>query len=1297
MVMLERKANMIRRSKWPGAALSPYLAFLALDIWSLRNVLMTPGIIGHSWDWGIPAFTDQSIVQALSTFWSWDDLFGGGSFNPLKSLFNYFIDFPLSTWGGEIHSKLLVVLLLWGSATGMYILVRRGLRLNPFWSTVAGVLYMLSPITYSRLISGYLNLIVAQALLPILILLCIHILQAGGRGSLSLAWKVVAAGIILGVCQATHSSIFILAPFIVAVFLGLGINRANARRTVLSAVAVFIIGLLINISWITSFGISYLSSGALFHGGGSEKPTDQITLASVTDWRQGLLDSTSQPLSDAIRLNAANGVATEIEYPIPDSLANMWLFVSFLFSLIVFALLLVKQQLTPVVLAFFILGIVGVAMVSGTRTVVGYSVFQSLRIFAPPAWAEFGNTTRAFPLVVLSYSVLVPLMLEHLSGWLINWISLTHSAILRNGFVVVAGVLLCGAVAVWSVPFLSGDITRSTDKVIGLHQYSVQPSDLALYDFLRSNPNDSRATVIPPPGIWGVTDYGWVWEAGNVPPRPKFLAPTYNSGAWRAASDFSVYTPNSRAGKLLGLAAVDRIIFPFARNFDASTRAKYNAVLTAQSDFKQATIPLTGTMVLDNLASLPRIYAATNSTMILGSSDLLPPLSTTAYVDGKPALFFSTQEPTQDLETIASHVSRIIVPFQTYTITASPLITSPVGFAYRPVSIDTRPVHKVNDSVTHIASFPDTSAVSEGTFSVTESSKYVIHVSAYTPASNRVVMEAPAVALVEDYVSEVPTEANWKVEPVPAITDPYKWDTTTLFDKHVTDQGILEVRAALDPANENPRVDFTIAVNPFDLNDFPVLHVAMQAQDPAVQLIELHLGLDWNGDGVADDDWTLPIAPGSELKSIQLPIRDYVRQAFPGKSQYNVVSIMVRLTRRPKIDLQRVHPGLYSFGLTEISFHASNQVDEKGIHVFPADAPSVESTQNPVASDASRVFHQEGLAFTYPTGDNDTMVALQRALPPVSTDGSSIYKITYQADGPATFVLDLQIIGIDANGTRQQIHLGTRWLGPFSDGTIVFNAPQLSLSQPQVMVTLDKLVGSIEPRDSSIILSQFQVSRQVLVPYKEAHPDSPFVSIDGLSIALVPMPPSGGQSGTWFTSRPIDLAAGNHSIRTGYRDSTTPYRVGFVEVTPDQASVPMASSISPTISYRQINPTRYLVHVKNATTPFFLVFSESFHTGWQAFLQEASNTGGSTWYEQSALLSWMWDGGKRTEIANHELVNGYANSWYVQKKGSYDLVLEFAPQRSYEAGVLISIITPVVCFIFLAVFWLERRRVRGAR
>lgn len=1297
--MSDRKSSVVRQLTRLGIGVLPYLVSLALAVWSLRNVLATPGTIGHSWDWGDPAFPDQNLAPAQSFFWSWDDLIGGGNFNPLKSLYYVLMVFPLGNFGGEIQTKSLVVLLLWASAIGMYLLARKGLRLKMLWSTVAAVLYMLSPMTYSRLIAGYLALILAQALLPILVLLCLQIPQAAERGSLSLAWKTVAAGVLLGVNQAAHSSVFILAPLSVAVVFGLGLTRANVRKVLASGVIVFLLGLLLNISWITSFGVNYLSAGALFHGGGSEKPTDQITLASVTDWRQGVLDLVSQPMYESIRLNGANGVATEIEYPIPDSFASTWLFVSFVLPASVFALLLIRRELTPPILSLFVMGLFGVATVSGSRTILGESIFQFFRTFIPPAWAEFATTTRAFPLVALSYCALAPLALQHFSRRLFDWMnSIVLPVLARNVVVVALGMLLFAALAIWSVPFLSGDITRNTDKAIGLHFYTVQPEDRALYEFLRANPNQSRMTLIPPPGIWGVTDYGWVWGIGDLPPRPKFLAPSFNSAAWRSASDFSAYSPGSRAGKMLGLAAVEYVVFPFARLFDAATRPTYDAVLAAQPDLKPRATPFTQTAIFENQSYLPRVYAATAPTVVLGSSDLLAPLSTTPYFGKNPAIFFSTQQAMQDLDAVASHSPQFIAPFQTTTVTPSALITSSLGFAYRPVSIETRQIPGLSDPVTRLVSFGDTAVASTGTFSVSRGLDYVVRASAYAPTGKQIASGQPAFSELQDVLDETPTYSTWtKSSDASAGSENYSWATNTLFDTRAVEQGGLEIRAILgDPAVTVPYVELTRPIQPFTLEDYPILQVESQAQDPAVQFVEVHLGMDWNGDGVADTDWIIPIVPSAELKPSQIAVKDAAKLEFPDKPAYRVVSVTIRLTKRPKVDPQRVQPGLYSFGLKEISFRANSQPDSKANSFLPAEASTGALSAKSSESSVAIASTSDGLSLTFPVGDRETGLTLERSLPDVNTQDAPVFSVAYQVDGAATFNVDFRLSGLDAHGVSQVESLGTRQVAPFSRGTLVFTAPaQSALRAVRAEVAVSKLIGPPELRASIVTLTTFRVSRQTLVPYKDAQPPAPIVSIDGKRIALSPMPASEERTGIWFTSEAVSLGEGNHSIFAGYDDPSTPYRVGVVEIAPASAQ-PAAPVDAPAITFRQVNPTRYLVRVDNATAPFFLVFSEAYHAGWLAYLQDGRDRNDATWYEQSALLSWLLDGGRRTEIPEHALVNGYANSWYIDRIGSYNIVLEFSPQRLYEAGVFVSISTPIVCFLLLGIFWLKRRgSVRG--
>jgi len=99
---------------------------------------------------------------------------------------------------------------------------------------------------------------------------------------------------------------------------------------------------------------------------------------------------------------------------------------------------------------------------------------------------------------------------------------------------------------------------------------------------------------------------------------------------------------------------------------------------------------------------------------------------------------------------------------------------------------------------------------------------------------------------------------------------------------------------------------------------------------------------------------------------------------------------------------------------------------------------------------------------------------------------------------------------------------------------------------------------------------------------------------------------------------------------------------------------------APTVTYEKINPTKYIVHV-NASKPFFLVFSESYHKDWIAYVN-----------------------GQQIPGTYHFMANGYANAWYINKTGTYTITLEFWPQRLFYIGSVISITTFILCVLYIS-------------
>lgn len=222
------------------------------------------------------------------------------------------------------------------------------------------------------------------------------------------------------------------------------------------------------------------------------------------------------------------------------------------------------------------------------------------------------------------------------------------------------------------------------------------------------------------------------------------------------------------------------------------------------------------------------------------------------------------------------------------------------------------------------------------------------------------------------------------------------------------------------------------------------------------------------------------------------------------------------------------------------------------------------------------------------------------------------------------------------------------------------------------------------------------------------------------------------EENNWVEFNNIRLEEGEHSLKVLENDK---FKVEMVEIKPISSisSIGFISSKErqepPKIEFKKINPTRYVVNVKGAKNPFTLVFSESFHEGWKAYIRNKQEVRGGRleardWGQKAASnlkplssnnepWSALWtawkDKGKRIEIKDHFVVNGYANGWIVpieqmlEVRGqrlegekripeNFEIVLEFKPQRLFEVGVIISATTLLGCIGYIGYDFSRRRK-----
>jgi len=145
------------------------------------------------------------------------------------------------------------------------------------------------------------------------------------------------------------------------------------------------------------------------------------------------------------------------------------------------------------------------------------------------------------------------------------------------------------------------------------------------------------------------------------------------------------------------------------------------------------------------------------------------------------------------------------------------------------------------------------------------------------------------------------------------------------------------------------------------------------------------------------------------------------------------------------------------------------------------------------------------------------------------------------------------------------------------------------------------------------------------------------------------------------------------------------------------------------VEYKRVNTSRYLINVKRSKS-FWLVFSESFHEGWKAYVRKKTEDGEKKTKESkepwSALVNAWKDRENRIELKDHFIANGYANSWWVpveinSPRGefspkSFEIILEFKPQRLFEVGALISLLTFICCLSYLIYDSIKRVRLKKA-
>ncbi len=165
----------------------------------------------------------------------------------------------------------------------------------------------------------------------------------------------------------------------------------------------------------------------------------------------------------------------------------------------------------------------------------------------------------------------------------------------------------------------------------------------------------------------------------------------------------------------------------------------------------------------------------------------------------------------------------------------------------------------------------------------------------------------------------------------------------------------------------------------------------------------------------------------------------------------------------------------------------------------------------------------------------------------------------------------------------------------------------------------------------------------------------------------------------------------------------------------DRLNLGQLPACQPRLAFEQLNPTQYRIQVNGDCAAYVLAFSSGYDPNWQALIlpdnpaPPGAASGLAYWggrvidmtgaTASAAPLGDLGDlqGGEPVPSTVHIRVNGYANGWLIRHAGPHAIILQYRPQRLFEAGVLISAGTLGVGLLLLVVTTLRLGHSERAR
>lgn len=430
------------------------------------------------------------------------------------------------------------------------------------------------------------------------------------------------------------------------------------------------------------------------------------------------------------------------------------------------------------------------------------------------------------------------------------------------------------------------------------------------------------------------------------------------------------------------------------------------------------------------------------------------------------------------------------------------------------------------------------------------------------------------------------------------------------------------------PFDGGPEEDEYLQIKDKDINidlmQYPNMRLCYRVEDPAVQILQLVLGVDTDGDNEVNI-WMRDIfeRPASAKYSFfYYDVLNKIRQIYKHNKYYNVIKIEVYPHKLWGIDCSE-RPKDYHFYLKKLEFF--NKLDYKKELVIK-----------------DKIF--------------DKYLSDELAVDTDSLDLLKYNQIEFQWMGlPKNAMIDVKL----------ELDLNSDGLSDREEVVYSFNASTKQISH---LIDFQNVIPMGHEGISNVKLMSIHWDSQDLKPmyikdrlrrvivYKHSNEkefkDYAF-SVDGKKYIAEAVYKG---KNVVINYKDIPLSKGKKVVKNLLAEND-PFNFEWICFKKSKIS----NITVPEIKSQELNPTKYIVHVTDAQGPFLLVFSESFHKAWKAYILP-----------------------DKEEIKEHIQVNGYAQGWQVTgPSGNFQILIKYLPQDWTNIGWLVSGLALAGCLIYL--------------